>query len=117
VFANPVLPLITDGEESLDRLAAAVSKAGARYFGGGLLFLMPSAQKMFFPFLEERFPHLVRRYRERFEKNAYLRGPYQEMIRDRVRGIRSRYGLAAAPMDYEPELWSGGGQLPLFPLS
>src|SRR5262249_43016775 len=115
VFPNPILPLITDSEESLDRVAAEAAKAGASYFGGGLLFLMPSAQKIFFPFLEEKFPHLVKRYRERFEKSAYLRGPYQETIRDRVRQIRERHGLAAAPVDYQPELWVGGEQLELFP--
>jgi len=117
VFSNPILPLITDSEESLDCLAAAAAKAGASYFGGGLLFLMPSAQKVFFPFLDEKFPHLAKRYRERFEKNAYLRGPYQEMIRDRVRNIRARHGLASSPANYQPELWAGGEQLELFPVS
>src|SRR5437660_11091208 len=96
VFPNPILPLITDSEESLDSLAAAAAKAGATYFGGGLLFLMPSAQKVFFPFLKEHFPHLLKRYRERFEKSPYLRGPYQEAIRDRVRRIRGRHGLTSA---------------------
>src|SRR6266852_2376855 len=42
VFPNPVLPLITDSEESLDRVAKAAAEAGAGYFSGGLLFLMPS---------------------------------------------------------------------------
>src|SRR5207249_119869 len=97
VFPNPILPLITDSEESLDRLATAAAEAGANYFGGGLLFLMPSAQKVFFPFLEEEFPHLLRRYKERFEKSPYLRGSYQETIRDRVRRIRERHGLSSAP--------------------
>jgi DNA repair photolyase len=116
VFANPVMPLITDSETNLDRVAAAAKSAGAAYFGGGLLFLMPCAQKIFFPFLEERFPHLVRRYRRRFEKNAYLRGPYQEMIRGRVRAIRKRHGLASSPREYQGELWAGEQQLELFPL-
>ena len=75
VNSNPIMPLITDSEKNLDALAAAAAKAGATHFGGGLLFLMPCAQKVFLPFLEQRFPHLVRRYKERFEKNAYLRGP------------------------------------------
>jgi hypothetical protein len=78
---------------------------------------MPSAQKVFFPFLEERFPRLVKRYRERFEKNAYLRGPYQEMIRDRVRAIRQRHGLGSSPAEYQPELWAGEEQLELFSAS
>src|SRR5579872_1828614 len=36
VNPNPILPLLTDSEQSLDGLAAAASKAGATYFGGGL---------------------------------------------------------------------------------
>jgi hypothetical protein len=75
---------------------------------------MPSAQKIFFPFLEENFPHLVKRYRERFEKSPYLRGPYQEVIRDRVRRIRGRHGLTSSMADYEPELWASEEQLELF---
>src|SRR5712691_3040445 len=116
VFPNPILPLITDSEQSLDAVAAAAAEAGATYFGGGLVFLMPSAQQVFFPFLEQNFPHLLKRYKERFEKTAYLRGPYQETLRNRVRRIRERHGLASSPAPYEPELWSGGGQLELFQL-
>jgi DNA repair photolyase len=116
VNSNPILPLITDSEESLDGLASAVAGAGASYFGGGLLFLMPSAQKVFFPFLEANFPHLTRRYRERFEKNAYLRGPYQELVRERVKRIRARHGLTSSPAAYQPELWADGEQLELFPV-
>ena len=56
VMPNPVMPGITDGERSLDRLAKAARDAGAVSFGGGPLFLMPSAQKVFLPFLETRIP-------------------------------------------------------------
>ena len=114
VNPNPILPLLTDSEVSLDSLAAAAAKAGATYFGGGLLFLMPSAQKVFFPFLKEHFPHLLKRYQERFEKSPYLRGPYQEALRDRVRRIRERHGLTSSMADYQPELWAGEEQLELF---
>jgi DNA repair photolyase len=113
VFSNPVLPLITDGEANLDAVAAAAASCGAGHFSGGVVFLMPCAQKVFFPFLEEKFPHLLRRYKERFEASAYLRGPYQELIQERVRRIRARHGLAAAPAVYEPEEWAGGGQMEL----
>ena len=116
VNANPVMPLLTDSEASLDRLAAAAARAGANYLGGGLLFLMPCAQKVFFPFLEQNFPHLLKRYQQRFERNAYLRGPYQEMIRDRVRKIRARHGLTGTPVSPQPEFWAGDEQLELFPL-
>src|SRR5579862_4913680 len=50
VYPNPIMPMITDAEDSLDAVAAAAREHGAQYFGGGPLFLMPSAQKVFFPF-------------------------------------------------------------------
>lgn len=96
VFPNPIMPLITDQEERLDRLAKAAKDHGATYFGGGVLFLMPCSRKVFFPFLERNFPHLLRRYRERYEKEAYLKGPYKEIIRDRIAAIREKYGLKSS---------------------
>jgi len=116
VFPNPVMPLITDREESLDALARAAAEAGAKYFGGGPLFLMPSAQKVFFPFLEEHFPQLAARYREQYEKSPYLGADYKERLRGRVQRIREKYGLASAPVEYKPELWEDDRQLALFPL-
>lgn len=97
VFPNPIMPAITDQEERLDRLAKAARDHGATYFGGGVLFLMPCSRKVFFPFLEKNFPHLLRRYRERYEKDAYLKGPYKEIIRDRIAAVREKYGLGSSP--------------------
>ncbi len=102
VFPNPILPLITDSERRLDRLACAARDSGASYFGGGLLFLMPAARRVFFPFLADRFPELLARYEERYSRNAYLRGEYSDMIRDRVRAIRMRYGLDHGPTEHMP---------------
>jgi DNA repair photolyase len=102
VFPNPILPLITDREASLDALAKAAKDAGAQYFGGGVLFLMPSAQKVFFPFLTAKFPHLLRRYEERYRDNAYLKGAYRDSIRERIHSIREKYGLGSAPQPAPP---------------
>ena len=97
VFPNPIMPLITDQEARLDALAKAAREQGATYFGGGVLFLMPCSRKVFFPFVAQHFPHLLRRYQERYEGVAYLKGPYREMIRDRVAAIRVRHGLKSGP--------------------
>jgi DNA repair photolyase len=97
VFPNPIMPLITDQEQKLDKLAKAARDHGASYFGGGVLFLMPCSRKVFFPFVEKHFPHLLRRYQERYEKAAYLKGPYREIIRDRIAAIRDKYGLNSSP--------------------
>ena len=97
VFPNPIMPLITDQEARLDALAKTAREQGATYFGGGVLFLMPCSRKVFFPFVAQHFPHLLRRYQERYEGVAYLKGPYREMIRDRVAAIRVRHGLKSGP--------------------
>jgi DNA repair photolyase len=112
VNANPVMPLITDSETNLDRVAAAAARAGACGFHGGLLFLKPCAQKVFFPFLEEQFPDLVSRYRARYAKGAYLKGEYPKLIEARVTAIRKRYGLDRPRM--EPESPTSGAQLELY---
>jgi DNA repair photolyase len=93
VLAHPVMPLINDSEASLDRVCAAAARNGATSFSAAPLFLKPCAQRVFLPFLEQSFPHLVRRYRERFEKSAYLRGHYPEMIAERVEKIRARHKM------------------------
>jgi DNA repair photolyase len=116
VFPNPILPMITDSDESLDALASAARQDGAQYFGGGPLFLMPSAQKIFFPFLEKSFPKLAGPYRKLYAAGAYLGPGYKAQLRERVARIRDRHGLASAPVEYRPELWEGEEQGTLFPI-
>jgi len=116
VNPNPVMPLITDSEQQLSRVAKAARDAGAQYFGGGPLFLMPSAQKVFFPFLDQHFPKLAPHYRKQYQNSAYLGQGYKQMLRARVQKIRDLYGLGSGPAEYRPELWDGEEQGTLFPL-
>jgi DNA repair photolyase len=104
VSASPVLPLINDTERALGAVAKAARDAGAKHFWAGVLFLRPASRGVFFGFLEKHFPHLVHRYKERYEDAIYLKGAYPEMIRERVHKIRERYGLdAGVPREAEPE--------------
>lgn len=108
IIASPVIPMITDSEESLEAIALAAKKAGAVSFGANVLFLKPCAQRAFMPFLEEQFPHLVAKYRANYEHDAYLRGNYPERISRMVQSIRQRVGLFAREVgevtpDYEQE--------------
>ena len=114
VFCAPILPLLNDSEAALGALAQAAAAAGARGFGGNVLFLKPCSRAVFLPFLEKEFPLLVRRYRERFERGAFLRGDYPERIRERVAEIRRRYGFDRMPPPVEPELWLRDRQMTLF---
>ncbi|HXG34482.1 MAG TPA: radical SAM protein [Bryobacteraceae bacterium] len=114
VFPNPILPGLTDSAENLDAVAAAAARAGARWLGGGVVYLKPCAQAVFFPFLQQHFPHLAPRYRRMFSRSAYLRGPYLTVIRRRLAEIRARHGLAAAPAEYVPEAGEADPQGELF---
>ncbi len=99
VIANPVLPLITDSVENLEAVAKAAQQAGARQFGAHVVFLQPAAQRVFFPFLADKFPQHLRRYEANFRDGAYLRGAYPERIRELVEGIRERVGIAARGLE------------------
>jgi DNA repair photolyase len=99
VFAMPVLPGITDREEDLDALARAACDAGAQWFAASVLFLMPSAQKHFLPFLDVKFPRLARRYREWFSHSTYAPEAYRREISARVAALRKKYGLGARPIE------------------
>jgi hypothetical protein len=77
---------------------------------------MPSAQKIFFPFLDRRFPNLAGAYRKLYANSAYLGPAYKAQLRERVARIRERHGLASAPVEYRPELWEGEEQGALFPI-
>ncbi|MBV8818923.1 MAG: hypothetical protein JO022_11245 [Acidobacteriaceae bacterium] len=112
VLAHPVMPLINDAEESLDAIAAVAKQNGASSFSAAPLFLKPCSAQVFLPFLEEKFPHLAGRYRERYRDRAYLKGFYPDLIQERVQRIVARHGLQPRERAKGPEYWNP--QIPLF---
>ncbi len=114
VIANPVLPLITDSEENLESVAKAAKHAGADQFGANVLFLMPSAQRVFFPFLADRFPEYLKRYEKSYSTGAYLKGAYPERIRKLVDQIRDRVGITSRDLERMPLFQAAAPQMSLF---
>lgn len=111
ISASPVLPGINDSEESLNAIAREAAAAGAQHMYANVLFLKPCSREVFFPFLEQKFPQLVTRYRNAYTNRAYLQGDYPALIQSRVQRLRSVYGLMrrdAQRHHYEEQ------QLPLF---
>lgn len=103
VFAMPILPGITDGEEDLDALARAARDAGAQWFAGNVLFLMPASFKQFLPFIESQFPKLAARYREWYLQKGNAPESYRNEIAGRIRDLRKKYGLGSRPQsEHEP---------------
>lgn len=125
VFAMPVLPAITDRPASLDALFAAAASCGAQFVATNVLFLMPCAQKQFYPYLEREFPWLVERYRRRYNGGAYAQPEYRRRLGELVERLRQKHGLASLRDEYIPEELAclpkqhhrlGTAQLPLFRL-
>lgn len=117
VIASPVLPMITDSEANLEGVAKAAAEAGACQFGANVLFLMPSAQKVYFPFIAEHFPQLMKRYERSYAAGAYLKGVYPERIKDLVNTVRQRVGIGGRdlkPMNYFQRPASPEPQMALF---
>jgi DNA repair photolyase len=105
VFAMPILPGITDGEEDLDELAKAARDAGAQWLGASVLFLMPSSWKPYIEFLESKFPRLAKRYREWYRGYGYAPEEYRKRIAERVGKLRREYGLGSRPAGGETRSW------------
>jgi DNA repair photolyase len=89
----PVLPGITDSPVDLDKVARAAAAAGAKFIHVNPLFLKPCSEKVFMPFLEEKFPHLVKMYRERYGNRAYLPAEYHKRISALMKKLREKHGI------------------------
>ena len=97
VSAAPILPGITDREGDLEALAEAAKAAGARWFWAGVLFLMPSSAKQFFPFVREKFPRLAAQYEDWYSKNGYAPEEYRKRMSERVARIKEKFGFNGRP--------------------
>jgi len=99
VFMSPLLPGITDKDGEVEALAAAAKEAGALWFNAGVLFLMPSSARTFFPFLREKFPRLVRQYEQWYTHNTYPPEDYRKRIAERLAKIRKALNLTGRPWE------------------
>ncbi|WP_129337861.1 Rv2578c family radical SAM protein [Cellulomonas endophytica] len=116
VLVAPVLPWLTDGEEHLDALLAALAEAGATGVSVLPLHLRGSVKPWFLDWLARDHPHLVERYRTLYGRGAYVPEDYRVWLRARVEPLRRRHGFApetpftvAAPAEEAVARASGGG--------
>jgi DNA repair photolyase len=102
VIASPILPMITDSEENLIEVAEAAKAAGAGQFGAGVLFLQPSAHKVFLPFVARRFPQYLRKYEVSYRNGAYLLGAYPDRMAELVSRVRLQVGIERRDLEMMP---------------
>jgi DNA repair photolyase len=93
VNCAPVLPAITDSPADLERVVKAAAEAHAMFVFANSLYLKPCSEKIFMPFLEEKFPHLVPMYRQRYTGRAFLPAEYQKRISALIKKYCEKYGI------------------------
>jgi DNA repair photolyase len=93
VLIAPILPGLTDTDESIDETVAAVTAAGAGGVVPITLHLRPGAREWYAEWLARTHPHLVDRYREIYGRGSYAPKAYQKEIGDRVAEAARRHGL------------------------
>jgi len=110
VLVAPILPGLSDDDESIDATVAALAEAGARGATPIPLHLRPGARDWYLAWLGQSRPDLVPRYRELFRGGSYSARAYQEDVCARVRAAAERHGIveraartAAPPPPPEPE--------------
>jgi DNA repair photolyase len=93
VFLAPVLPGLTDDEESLDAALGAIAAAGATGVTVLALHLRPGAREWFLGWLAGAHPELLPRYRQLYRRGAYVPAEYRGWLSRRVAPLLARHGL------------------------
>ena len=93
VLMAPILPGLTDTDESIDETVAAIAAAGAAGVTPIPLHLRPGAREWYAAWLTRTHPALAPRYRELYGDGSYLPEAYQAEIGARVRMAARRHGL------------------------
>lgn len=96
VLMAPILPGLTDSDESIEETVAAISASGAVSVTPLALHLRPGAREWYAAWLAREHPALVPRYRELYHGGAYLPRSYQREVTARVRTAARRHGLHRA---------------------
>jgi len=93
VNCAPVLPGITDSPADLENVVRAAAKAKAQSVWAHPLFLKPCSEKVFMPFVEEKFPHLVKSYKQRYANRAFLPPEYSRRISALMKKLCLKYKI------------------------
>ena len=95
ILAAPILPGLSDSEESLSRLVQTASEHKAMYMGANVLFLRPGSREWFMPFIREAYPHLEPLYALHYNKRTYATESYTGKVMGLLDSLRERWGLSS----------------------
>jgi DNA repair photolyase len=93
VLMAPILPGLTDSDESIEATVAAIAESGAVSATPIPLHLRPGAREWYRAWLARTQPELVGRYDRLYRRGSYLPKAYQQEVTDRVKEAARRHGL------------------------
>ncbi|SFW91091.1 radical SAM protein [Amycolatopsis australiensis] len=93
VFLSPILPRLTDSDEKLRELVAAVAAAGATAVLFHPLYLSSGVKDVFFTWLRRAHPELVGDYTTLYSSGSETLRPYRHELSDRIRAIIAHHGF------------------------
>ena len=93
VLVAPVLPMITDSDDQLDRILAEVAAAGATRATVFALHLRPGAREWFLRYLASHHQELIDPYLELYRGGAYVTRSYSSDLARRAAVLLRRHGL------------------------
>jgi DNA repair photolyase len=96
VLMAPILPGLTDTDESIEATVQAIARSGAASVTPLPLHLRPGAREWYQQWLAREFPALLPQYRQLFGRGSYAQKAYQEEVVARVRAAAHRHGIGRA---------------------
>jgi DNA repair photolyase len=98
VLMAPILPGLTDTDESIGSTVDAIAAAGARAVVPITLHLRPGTREWYSAWLARTHPELEERYRALYRGGSYAPKAYQQEVAARVYGAARRRGLNRSGM-------------------
>jgi DNA repair photolyase len=108
VAAVPILPKLTDDEDSLHGLFEAARSSGSSWVGTGPLFLASASRRYFLAWLRKRKPELLPHYRALYRRGIDVDPVWRQALRERIERIRKLTGMPAHP----PHRWAKDPESP-----
>jgi DNA repair photolyase len=94
VAMAPILPGLSDRPEQLEAVVKKARAAGAHSIWANLVYLKPGTREHFLQALAHDWPELLPHYERLYAGRAYLPNSETEPVRERVRQLAARHGVA-----------------------
>ncbi len=93
----PIVPLLTDSRDNLNRLFAEAQQCGVDYVLPGTLYLRGQTRTAFLAFLQQAYPELTERYRTLYKTGGAGKA-YKNALYEMLNPLRQSYGLCSSYM-------------------